>query len=404
MNKETQNEEALDARRAGPRLVRLRIALAFAVFVLIGLNDSVLGILLPGIQGAYHITPATVGLIFLAATCGYLSGSLSVGSLIAHAGLRRVLLGGALIYIGGASLITLAPPYPLVLCAFVMTGFGMACLDAGLNAYMVGLPNNTMLLNYLHAFFGLGAWLGPLLATGVLALDWQWGSTYLVMAVLCVVILLGIFFSYEKHVPNEAEEAPRLRALFAGTLRLRVVQFAIFFLIFYGGVEVALGSWSYSFLTGARLALPLYASWMVSGYWLGLTGGRIVLGWFSQRVGNTRLIQGCLLGSFVGLLLTWWSPTPLVAALGLFLTGFSLGPIFPTTFAIMGTRVPPLLLPNVIGLLASQGNIGGAIFSWGAGNVTQYLGLNLLLPFILLLTLGMQLAWLGVYQRPKPHM
>jgi MFS family permease len=163
---------------------------------------------------------------------------------------------------------------------------------------------------------------------------------------------------------------------------------------------VSLGSWSYSFLTEERHGPTLLSGWSVSGYWLGLTLGRLALGKVATRIGNRRLIEGCLAGVVIGILLIWWIPSPLLSAFGLCLTGFSLGPIFPTTIALTSDIVPSRILPSAIGFLASLGSMGGALFPWVAGNIAQHIGLWTLLPYIITLTIVMLFLWI-MLQKPR---
>ena len=136
-----------------------------------------------------------------------------------------------------------------------------------------------------------------------------------------------------------------------------------------------MGNWSYSLLTEERHQAPLPAGWTVSGFWLGLTLGRLFLGRLSSRLGNRALIQLCLAGVVTGLLLVWLPPWQLTAIVGLWLTGFSLGPIFPTTIAEISRMVSPRLLPSAIGFAASAGSIGAAFLPWIAGILAQSIGL-----------------------------
>ena len=174
-------------------------------------------------------------------------------------------------------------------------------------------------------------------------------------------------------------------------------------MLFYVGTEVSLGSWSYTFLLEERHGSTLLSGWSVSGYWLGLTLGRLILGKVGQRVGNKRLIQGCLLGAVTGVLFIWLVPGQGAAAFGLALTGFSLGPIFPTTIALMSDRVSPRVLPSAIGFLASLGSMGAAIFPWLAGNLAQYTGMWSLLPYVIVLTAMMLILWVSLQKRPQPE-
>jgi fucose permease len=179
---------------------------------------------------------------------------------------------------------------------------------------------------------------------------------------------------------------------------MRFVWVGSIFLFLYVGAEVSLGSWSYSLLTESRGQSPLLAGWMVSGYWLGLTIGRVVLGHVAERIGAPRLILWCLVGVLASVLLFWPAPNGIVDASALWLTGFALGPVFPSTIAVVGRVLPLRLQPTAIGFLASVGSMGGAAFPWIAGNLAQRFGLWALLPFDSVLAVGMIALWL-VLQR-----
>jgi fucose permease len=391
------DSQILPSRETAPR-ANATIPLSFGAFILIGANDGALGVLLPSIRAHYQVNNATIGMFFLCSTVGYLIASFNNGPLIEKLGNRLFLMVGTAIFLLGVSILSLMPPFVVLLGAGLLLGMGGAMLDAGLNSYIAALPRSTAMLNYLHAFYGAGAWLGPVVASSLLALQWGWNSVYLVWGGLSIVLLLGlgIFFGNG----SRQEKLPAAGNVLATALRLRVVWLGALFLLFYVGSEVSLGSWSYSFLTEERHGALLLTGWVVSGYWLGLTVGRLALARVAQRIGAQRLIELCLVGVVVGLLLVWLVPVEIVAASALWLIGFSLGPIFPTTIALMSRLVSARILPSAIGFLASLGSMGGALFPWLAGNLAQRVGLWSLLPFVIVLTIFMLGLWLALQRQP----
>src|SRR5581483_7893802 len=142
-------------------------------------NDGAFGVVLPSIQAHYHADKATIGLLFLTTIAGYLLGSFNNGPLLEKLGRQRFLMLGALTFLLGAGIISLMPPFLLLLPGYLILGCGVSLLDPGLNAYITSLPGSTSRLNYLHAFYGAGAWLGPLLASAWLAQHWSWNSVYI---------------------------------------------------------------------------------------------------------------------------------------------------------------------------------------------------------------------------------
>lgn len=381
------------------RLLYLQLGIAFFAFIFIGINDGVGGVLLPSFQRHYDLDKSGVSVLFFGGTCGYLLAAFLSGLMRERLGLRAFqTLGGGCILVGMA-IMTLMPPWYAVLPTFALMGFGVAIIDAGLNAYVAELPDNSALLNYLHAFYGAGALLGPLLASGILALGGGWNLVYATLAGLAVVLVAGLAGAFRTSLAPAAAgvaaaEPNADRNVLAAALRLPLVWLGAVFLLFYVGAEVTVGVWSYSYLTEQSGLAELLSGWLVSGYWLGLTLGRVVLGRATRRFGNLLVIQLCLGGTAAGMLLLWLGPGAPSAALGLLLAGFSLGPIFPTMIAVISAVVPQRLLPSAIGFMASLGAGGAALFPWVAGNLAEGLGLWAILPYAIGLTAMILILWL----------
>lgn len=395
-----QSSEVQQATRSA-RVPRIYFVLAFAAFVLIGANDGALGVLIPSIRAFYQIDATTFSWLFLMFTLGYLTASFNNGLLMGKLGTRRFLLLSMVCFMIGVGLFSLRPPFALYICSAPLVGFGVGMIDAGLNAYIASLPKNAILLNYLHAFYGAGALLGPLVASSLLAMQLGWQATYVTWLCLALVILLGFWLAFRPQgQPVKQSASKKQENMLFKTLRLHSVWLAALFLLFYVGTEVSLGSWGYSFLTVARLGPALFSAWVVSGYWCGLTLGRLTLANFVPRLGVRRLITLCLGGVALGLLLAWFLPGIWGAALGFCVTGFCLGPLFPTIISLMSQLAPARLLPSAIGFLACLGSAGGAFFPSLAGGLVQHLGFWFLLPFALVLTVVMLGAWLVLSRVP----
>ncbi|HEY0753942.1 MAG TPA: MFS transporter [Ktedonobacteraceae bacterium] len=415
--------QSLEAQSVSQRHIpRIHCVLAFITFILIGCNDGAFGVLIPGMRAFYHVDAVTISWLFLTLVFGYLCASFNTGLLTARLGVRRFLLVSLATFSLGALLFSLGLPYAFFLCASTITGFAVGMIDAGLNAYIASLPNNGKLLNYLHAFYGVGALFGPLLASALLVRHLGWQATYVVWLGLAFLLLLGMGLAFkpseqstrlrqadtqgeQEREVGETEEAGEDRqagsSLLSAALRRRGVWLAASFLLFYVGTEVSLGNWGYSYLTLERSGPALLSAWVISGYWCGLTLGRLTLANLLPRLGMQRLITLCLAGVALGLILAWVLPGIWGVASALCLVGFCLGPLFPTAIAFMPRLVAPRLLPSAIGFLACFGSGGAALFPWLAGNLVQHLGYWSLLPFALILTLLMWGVWLFLSRAPE---
>jgi fucose permease len=382
----------------------LALAVAFFGFVLVGLSGGATGVLLPSLSAFYHVDNAIIGLLFIVFSAGYFLSALNSGPLVERLNLRRFLLLATLLIAAGHFGFSLEPPYVLALAAQFLIGWGMGMLETGLNVYITAQPRHATLLNYLHAFFGVGSLLGPIGASLLLAVHWGWNSVYLFLGGLSLVLLLGFVVITAFKLPDSErgkDEEPVVGNALRVAFSQPAVWFAACFLLVYVGVEVSLGNWSYTFLLNARQQGTLAAGWIVSGYWIGLTLGRFVVQRSAERFGvsNRRLMYACTLGCAIGLLAIWLLPNGVMAAVGFLFVGFSIGPIYPLTVAVTPRLVPARLAASVIGILISLSIIGGAFFPWVAGVLLQAVGMWSLLPYALVLTALMIALWWNLTRR-----
>jgi fucose permease len=133
----------------------------------------------------------------------------------------------------------------------------------------------------------------------------------------------------------------------------------------------------------------------VSGFWLGLTMGRFLIGPLAARIGWTPvgLTFACLTGTAGVTLLLWLVPAAGAASAGLVVLGFCLGPIFPTTVALAPSLTTPHLVATAIGVINGICVVGGAVLPWLAGVLIQSSGVWTVLPFLVGLALVQLLLW-----------
>lgn len=376
---------------------RPQLGTAFFGFVLIGVASGAWGVLLPGLSAYYNVDKAVVGLLFFTSAAGYFLSALSTGFLTAKLGQRWYLVTGTTTFMLCCLLLALKPPFALVLFIRLFQGMATGILEAGLNLFVAALPNNTALLNYLHAFYGVGALVGPLIASTILALSWGWNTAFLTWTFLTLPLLIGLlalFRHQSSGAAHEGQTGEGENGLLAA-LKIPAVWLATLFLLFYVGVEVSLGSWGYTFLLENRHESDLLAGGIVSGYWLGLTLGRFILNHIAGRLrlGLSGLMYTCMGGIVLGILMIWLIPGVVASAVAFCLTGLSLGPIYPSTVALVPDIVPSRMVSSAIGFLVGLSILGVALFPWIAGTLAQYTGIWSLLPYSVGLTVIMLALW-----------
>jgi fucose permease len=375
---------------------RARVAVAFGIFTLIGISLGGAGVLLPTQINDYGIDKTTIGAVFVASSLGYLVSAAANGALIHRLGVRLYLVGGAVAMLAASVAIGLRPSFALYVALQAAFGFGVGALEAGLNAYLSTLDRATPLLNSLHAFFGVGALLGPVVAATMLSRGYSWTAFFGLIAVLVAPLLVGLLTLYPRSATGEASAAP---PRFSAAVRHRAVWLGGLFLALYVGLEISVGNWSFSFLTEDRGLGVVLAGWTVSGYWIGLTAGRFVLSRLAERVGVGvgGLIFACLAGTMVCALAIWLMPG--AAVVGLALLGFCLGPMYPTMIAVVPRLVSAGLVATAIGILVGVSVGGGALFPWLAGSIAQRFGAWSLFPFAAALAGLVGVVWWLIARR-----
>lgn len=79
-------------------------------------------------------------------------------------------------------IISVHPPYPVLVIVFILAGFGNGILDAAWNAWIGNLANPNEILGFLHGFYGVGATISPLIATTLITRGgFQWYAFYYFM-------------------------------------------------------------------------------------------------------------------------------------------------------------------------------------------------------------------------------
>ena len=387
---------------------RPAVLVSYAAFVLIGISAGASGVLLLAQMGDYGVGRAAIGITFFTGAAGFVLAGLSNGALIRRLGIRMALAVGGGAYVLGTLYLVTRPPFLAFLAVPLVTGYATGVLESVLTVYLTGLPDATAQLNRLHAFFGVGALLGPVLAAWIVSLA-SWRIVCLVLALICVPLAVGFLMAYPGLsavviAPAAAADGPA--ALAPGTpapsgsplgdaLRDRGVLLGAVMLAVYVGLELSLGNWGFSYLVQARALSGAVAGYAVSGYWLGLTVGRFLISPVASRVGATTagMIYACLAGVTAAATLAWLSPAAALSVTALVLIGFFLGPVFPTTMAIAPRLTQARLAPTAIGVMNAGSVVGAAALPWLAGVIAQREGIWTLLPFAVTLAALQFAAW-----------
>ena len=287
-----------------PRINLYRVGATFWAFLIMGMNDATYGAIIPYLERYYDLSYVIVSLIFLSPFVGYNVAALLNNTVHLKFGQRGVALLGPLCHVIAYVVICVHPPYPVLVVVFILAGLGNGLEDSGWNAWIGAMANANEVLGFLHAFYGLGATIAPLIATTMITkgnLPWYYWY-YIMVAAACIELAtsLAAFWAASGNVfrdahPRTSGEGSRLKEAILKMPSARVTWLCAFFLLGYVGIEVALGGWIVTFMIRVRKGGEFASGMTATGFWLGITVGRVVLGFVTPRIGEKLSIAASLI-------------------------------------------------------------------------------------------------------------
>ncbi|KAF7556896.1 hypothetical protein G7046_g6182 [Stylonectria norvegica] len=359
-----------------PSINKYRMGAAFWSLLVMGANDAAYGL-----EAYYDLTYTVVSMVFISPFVGYVASAILNNYLHLKIGQRGIgMLCGAC-HTTAYVVIALHPPYASLIIAFIFAGFGNGLGDAAWNAWMGNLANASELLGFMHACYGVGGVFSPLVSTSMITKGGlPWYTFYYIMIGFSVIefaVLTWAFWDADGtayrsvYRDNEIERETGLSNAIFHRPTARTAWVCAFFLLCYVGVEVALGGWIVVFMTQVRGGEPFASGMTATGFWLGITVGRAVLGFVTPRLGVKVAISGYIMATMALELLFWLVPQFYVSAVAVAFQGFFLGPLFPGVVLVASKLLPRHQHVIVIGFAAALGGCGAAILPFAPWNPTD---------------------------------
>jgi fucose permease len=347
---------------------RLMLFIVFCAFISIGFPDAVLGVAWPEIRVEFDRNRADIGIILLFNSIGYFSSGAAAGTILARLGVGKTLAFSTLLVATGLTGYAVAPGFLALPFIAVCGGFGSGAVDAGLNFYAAEMYSNKV-MNWLHAFFGIGAMIGPFIMAGTLGADasWRWGYAIVAM----VTMILAIIFVLRMHTWEDVQphdEHSRIPARRVLRMPLVWLQIGLFFAMV--GIEASVGVWTATLLI-ERFGESAASAGMWAGiYWGAVAVGRIVIPVVFANVPTARVIQGGAMTMLVAALLlipdSAWT-----MKLGVVLFGLGNAPMFPNLMTLTPHRYGREVAIHTIGFQVSAATAAVAIIPGIAGVIAE---------------------------------
>ncbi len=362
----------------------------------VALPGSTLGMLWPSMRLSIHEPIGALGVVLFAGVATSAASSTITGRILPRFPIGWFVACGAAL-VGIALAVEAGAPALWLIAAgsaVFSTGFGM--IDAALNANAAARfgPRD---INWMHASYGLGATLGPLLVTAALAVALSWRFAFASMAAVMAVIALVLAATRRGWEPLPAGNTGVSAAVSGADRgkrenrrpRRRGVLAGVAFTAVETGVESAAGIWGYVFLTSGRGLPDTVAGVAVSAYWVMMFAGRAVLGPVAERAGARRVLAAAVAGIPAGAVLMTVPAPAFVAVAGMLLLGLAAAPVFPLVTLTTADRVTARDATAAVGLQVAASAVGSAALPSGIGLAIGALSARALGPALLILGLAM---------------
>ena len=385
-------DEEIKARKGARSDPSVLLGIAFFSFVSIGLQGGALGVAWLSMQSSFGVTLESLGVLLIAGTVGGFVVSLYSGLVISRLGLGFLCLAGCLVGSLGLVLAVTTSVWRGLVVAALLLGIGRAGVNAGVNTFVANAyPTSRM--NWLHAVYGVGSTLGPLLLTFIvvdLERPWQLGYGALLGIHLGVALLfLATFSAWRLRSPVSTPQDPQQAGPdLSSSLKLLPLWLGVALFALHVGIQVSAGQLSNNLFVEGRGVDPKTAGVWIALFWAFITVGRVVSSLVVDRLGVANLLRYATAGTVLGALLLWWNPVNAVSFLGLALMGFTLAPVFPSSVSRTPQLVGAYHSPNAIGIQMAGAAFGGALLPSAVGYLGDNVGLALIPPCIVALSLA----------------
>ncbi len=340
------------------------LLLIYITFISLGLPDSMLGAAWPAMYRDLGVPLSTAGIITtLVGACTCLSSLLS-DKVIRRFGTGKVTAVSVLLTAGSMLGISLAPHFAWMVLLALPLGLGAGAIDAGLNNY-VALNYAARHMNWLHCFWGVGAFAGPMIMSIFIGTQGGWRKGYLVIAIIQMAICALLFVTlplWKRFDKTGAAEPEKERAAAPVSTRaaLKLPGVAAVLVVFavYCGIEQITGLWSSTYLVDARGFSAASAAQVSGMYFASIAAGRFLSGILTSFFSNKVLIRTGTLVAAAGALLLAVPAGNVLPYVAIVLLGLGCAPVYPGSLKETPVRFGAQNSQKVIGLQMAAAYVG----------------------------------------------
>ncbi|MEF8788184.1 MAG: MFS transporter [Planctomycetota bacterium] len=340
--------------------MNLPAIVAFAGAFVVGVNFAIIGSIKLRLAERLDIDDARAGSLISALMFCCMIVVLIVGPLRDWLGYRAVALPGFALAGGCLWLLAKARSYRAAFIACLLLGVGTMAVSTTSNvlasAVLFDGEAPSAALNLVNVFYGIGAFITPLLAAYLLR---RLGYTTAVSIFGALVFLPTIIALVSGYPAAEGFQFAQYLDVITGPAAW-IAGIALFC---YVGLEQTMGGFVTTYLTDSGYDEET-AGWLLSGFWISLMVSRIGAGvglTDLAPVHNTVFVCALALIGTASIIFMILAKSRGSSAVAVLVTGLAFGPIFPTLVGVSLAQYTKALRGSAFSLVFALGLLGGTV-------------------------------------------
>lgn len=380
----------------------LLLAVIYIAFISLGLPDSLLGAAWPTIRVDFDVPLSYMGLVSMIIAGGTIISGLLSERLTKKFGTRTVTIVS--VFLTAAALLGFSTTHAFYqLCLWgIPYGLGAGAIDAALNNY-VALHYNSRHMSWLHCFWGVGTIISPYIMSYALTHStWNHGYrmvSYLQFAIVVILLLSIPLWNIHKQSHQEQQKTPVLGI--KGALKIKGVPTLLIGFFAYCAAEATTMLWASSYLEGTRGISKDKAAAFGSLFFIGITVGRFLSGFISEKFGDNRMIR---LGTGIALcgVCCIVIPNPIVSMIGFIIIGLGCAPVYPCIIHTTPYNFGAENSQGIIGIQMASAYVGSTFMPPIFGLIANHISLQLM-PIYLAAFLTLLLVMISLTEKKCHH-
>ncbi len=384
-------------------MLTLLLVIIYIAFISLGLPDSVLGAAWPSMFEVLGVPVGYAGIITMIIAGSTIISSLASNFLNKKLGTGRVMVISVAITATALFGFSVSSKFWHLCLIGIPYGLGAGSVDASLNNY-VALHYKPRHMSWLHCFWGVGTMIGPIVMSRFIAGGGVWTQGYRAISIFQVILTGVLLLSLplwkkvekleargirnehecakcpERHSPSEEKKSNNDVTL-KSVVKIPGVLSAVLAFLCYCAIEATTGFWATTYMVFARgIDINLATSWAML-FFIGITVGRFLNGFISERFGDKNMIRVGAGIIFVALVLMTLPISNKWIVLSVFvLAGLGCAPIYPCMIHATPIRFGKENSQALIGLQMACAYSGSTFCPPIFGIIVQKLSIKLL-PF-----------------------